>query len=79
MTPLMDTTRTLTRLALSDKPVMPLPIQREDEVGALIGGFNHLLQTLAQRQTALNETETRFKVLADNAPALVWMTRPMGN
>ena len=74
LAPLMDTTRTLTQLALSDKPVMPLRIQREDEVGALIGGFNHLLQTLAQRQTALNETETRFKVLADNAPALVWMT-----
>jgi PAS domain S-box-containing protein len=74
LAPLMDTTRTLTRLALSDTPVMPLPIQRVDEVGALIGGFNHLLQTLAQRQTALNETEARFKVLADNAPALVWMT-----
>ena len=74
LAPLMDTTRTLTQLALSDKPVMPLPIQRDDEVGELIGGFNHLLQTLAQRQAALNETETRFKVLADNAPALVWMT-----
>jgi diguanylate cyclase (GGDEF)-like protein/PAS domain S-box-containing protein len=74
LAPLMDTTRTLTRLALSDTPVMPLPIQRVDEVGALIGGFNHLLQTLAQRQTALKESEARFKVLADNAPALVWMT-----
>jgi len=72
--PLMDTTRTLTQLALSDQPLQPLPVTRHDEVGALIGGFNHLLQTLAQRQVALQESEARFKVLADNAPALVWMT-----
>jgi len=74
LTPLMDTTRTLTELALSDQAPQPLLITRHDEVGALIGGFNHLLHTLAQRQTALQESEIRFKVLADNAPALVWMT-----
>jgi PAS domain S-box-containing protein len=43
-------------------------------VGALIGGFNHLLQVLAQRQQALQESEARFRALADNASALVWMT-----
>lgn len=74
LTPLMDTTRKLTQLALSDQPLQPLPISRHDEVGALIGGFNHLLQTLAQRQSALQESKARFKVLADNAPALVWMS-----
>jgi len=79
LAPLMSTTATLTRLALSDQPLQPLPVTRHDEVGALIGGFNHLLQTLAQRQTALQESEARFKVLADNAPALVWMTELDGH
>jgi diguanylate cyclase (GGDEF)-like protein/PAS domain S-box-containing protein len=73
LTPLMDATHTLTQLALSVQPPQPLPITRNDEVGALIGGFNHLLQTLTQRQGALQESEARFKVLADNAPALIWM------
>lgn len=72
--PLMRTTQTLTQLALSDEPPQPLPVTRDDEVGALIGGFNHLLQTLTQRQQALRESEGRFRALADNASALVWMT-----
>lgn len=72
--PLMDTTATLTQLALSDQPLQPLPISRQDEVGALVGGFNHLLQVLSQRQQALQESEGRFRALADNASALVWMT-----
>jgi len=71
--PLMDATHTVTTLALSDQPLQPLPVVRQDEVGALIGGFNHLLQALAQRQQALRDSEGRFRALADNAAALVWM------
>jgi len=62
--PLMETTRTLTALATSDQPLAPLPIPRHDEVGALIGGFNHLLDTLAQRQQALQESREKLQLLA---------------
>ena len=78
LAPLMHTTQTLTDLALSDQPLKPLPVSRPDEVGALIGGFNHLLQTLDQRQQALLESEGRFRALADNASSLVWMTDAAG-
>jgi diguanylate cyclase (GGDEF)-like protein/PAS domain S-box-containing protein len=73
LAPLMQATRKITRLAASEQPPPLLHITRHDEVGALIGGFNGLLSTLAQRQRRLQESEGRFRALADNAPALVWM------
>lgn len=64
LTPLMETTSTLMTLATSNQPHAPLPITRHDEVGALIGGFNHLLDTLAQRQQALQESKEKLQLLA---------------
>lgn len=71
--PLMNATQTLSTLAESEQPMQALPVVHQDEVGALIGGFNNLLNTLTQRQQALVESEGRFRALADNAAALVWM------
>lgn len=64
LTPLMATTRTLTTLATSNQPLAPLPITRYDEVGALVGGFNHLLDRLAQRQHALQESKEKLLLMA---------------
>jgi diguanylate cyclase (GGDEF)-like protein/PAS domain S-box-containing protein len=64
LTPLMETTSTLMTLATSNQPHAPLPITRHDEVGALIGGFNHLLDTLAQRQQALQQSKEKLQLLA---------------
>jgi len=76
LAPLMNATRQITSLAASEQPPAPLPISLNDEVGALIGGFNGLLARLAERQRHLQESEGRFRALADNAPALVWMAGP---
>lgn len=64
LAPLMEATSTLTTLATSNQPLVPLPITRHDEVGALIGGFNHLLDTLAQRQHALQESKEKLLLMA---------------
>ncbi|MFZ4538092.1 MAG: diguanylate cyclase domain-containing protein [Propionivibrio sp.] len=64
LAPLMEATSTLTALATSNQPHAPLPITRHDEVGALIGGFNHLLDTLAQRQHALQESKEKLQLMA---------------
>lgn len=64
LAPLMEATSTLTTLATSNQPLVPLPITRPDEVGALIGGFNHLLDTLAQRQHALQESKEKLLLMA---------------
>ena len=73
LAPMLSATRTLTTLSAPDQPLHALPIARHDEIGELIGGFNHLLRILAQRQDALKESEGRFRALADNASALIWM------
>jgi len=58
--PMLAATRTLA--TLSD-PGQQLPVTRRDELGELIGGFNRLLQTLAERERALQDSEAYNKVL----------------
>ena len=62
--PLMDTTQTIAGFAASDEPAQPLPVTRPDEVGALIGGFNHLLDILRTRQQALHDSKSELQLLA---------------
>jgi len=61
LAPMLLTSKALAILATSRLPVKPLPITRQDEIGAMIGGFNHLLETLAQRELSLAESEERFR------------------
>ena len=51
----------LSKMADSNQPPQALPIASQDEIGALVGGFNHLLETLDQRGAALAESEQRFR------------------
>jgi diguanylate cyclase (GGDEF)-like protein/PAS domain S-box-containing protein len=63
LAPMLSAIKTLA--TLSDAPQMQrvLPIAVHDEIGHLIEGFNHLLDTLGQREIALLESEERFRVL----------------
>ena len=63
--PVFTTIKTLTTLSNTDQHPEPLPISRQDEIGELIGGFNHLLGTLGQREEALKESEERFRKIAN--------------
>ena len=55
LSPMLATARALTQLASSDLPHKPLPITSQDEIGKLIGGFNRLLATLAQREEQIRQ------------------------
>jgi len=61
-------------VALSDKgrPLIPLPVTRQDEIGQLVGGFNRLLVELDQRQQALMESEERWKFALEGSGDGVW-------
>jgi len=48
----------LTAQAANHLPPQPLPQTHHDEVGQLISGFNRMLETLAQREEALQQSET---------------------
>ena len=53
LAPLLAAARTLAALQNTNQPPQLLPIARQDEIGELIGGFNRLLETLGQREEAL--------------------------
>jgi diguanylate cyclase (GGDEF)-like protein/PAS domain S-box-containing protein len=55
------------------QPTLPLVVVHPDEIGQLVGKFNSLLETVGTRELDLRESQARFKALADNASALVWM------
>jgi diguanylate cyclase (GGDEF)-like protein/PAS domain S-box-containing protein len=50
----------------------PLPVTSNDEIGALISGFNQLLATIEQREEALEESEFRWKFALEGAGDGVW-------
>ncbi len=58
----------------SDSQLQPLPLPRDgdDEIGQLIGGFNRLLTTLAQREDALRESEFRWKFAIEGTGDAMW-------
>ncbi len=72
LSPLSVAARTLALMAEKNEPMPHLVIAKPDEIGQLIGGFNHLLDTLAARNRLLSESEIRFRIMADNAPVLIW-------
>ncbi|WP_287665584.1 ATP-binding protein [Accumulibacter sp.] len=61
--PMLAAARTLSAMSEELQPLQPLPILRQDEVGELVEGFNHLLDTLEQRETALRESEAGYRTL----------------
>lgn len=63
LSPLVLTSKTLADMAENRQPLRTLPIGKHDEIGQLIGGFNHLLEGLGERENALRESEERFRIL----------------
>jgi len=63
LAPMLVAAQMLTDQTQSNKPPQPLPIAKQDEVGALIGGINELLETVAQREETLRDSEGRYRNL----------------
>ena len=65
LAPLQLTAKKLAAMSDNSQPTQALPIVRQDEIGQVIGSFNRLLETLRQRETALRESEERYRALHD--------------
>jgi PAS domain S-box-containing protein len=78
LAPMFDTANKLAHMAESNEPAQPLPISRQDEVGTLIGGFNHLLQKLEQNRAALEEGEENLAITLNSIGDAVIATDPAG-
>jgi diguanylate cyclase (GGDEF)-like protein/PAS domain S-box-containing protein len=75
LAPMLAAARTMDALSATGQAPQPLPIARQDEIGTLIGGFNHLLQTLQLRETALRESEERHRTLVEWSPEAIIVHR----
>lgn len=62
--PLTQTARAMRDMAHGVRPLEPLVIERQDEVGSLLSGFNALVERLREKESALQESETRMAYLA---------------
>ena len=67
LSPLINAAAHLSTVTATDRVPSPLPVTREDEVGALMGAFNRLLGQLEQREQALQESDERFRLAFENA------------
>jgi signal transduction histidine kinase/ActR/RegA family two-component response regulator/HPt (histidine-containing phosphotransfer) domain-containing protein len=70
--PIRVATDRLARMSGAYPSMQALPLFRQDEVGRLIGAFNDLLQTLKQRDTALQASESRFRALTHMSSDFYW-------
>jgi PAS domain S-box-containing protein len=59
--------------------MQPLPIQRQDEIGELVGAFNAVLQALAQQREALRESEERLRSLYELSPLGITLVDQQGH
>ena len=55
--PMTLAVKTLAGFVYQNQPPQALPVTRADEVGELVGGFNRLLEILAQQQQKLKDSE----------------------
>lgn len=55
LSPILAASRALTRQADTQQPAVPLAIAEHDEIGELVGSFNRLLQSSAQRENLLKQ------------------------
>jgi len=78
LAPVFDTARKLVVLAESDEIPPPLPITRQDEIGELVGAFNHLLQTLGQRDAALKDSQQNLAITLNSIGDAVVATDTAG-
>jgi len=57
LAPMTAAVTTLDGFVRQNQPPQALPVVRQDEIGQLVGGFNRLLDTLAQQQKVLQDSE----------------------
>jgi PAS domain S-box-containing protein len=68
LAPVFTTIKKMAALSDSDQASHALPITSQDEIGQLIGGFNHLLETLKNQAETVKESEQRYRMIFNNAP-----------
>ncbi len=78
MAPMAEAVQALDARSGSHLPLAPLPVGRDDELGRLIGSFNRVLETLAQREHALSQSRELLATVVDSVPVRIfWKDREL--
>lgn len=78
LAPMVATLKTLAGLSDPGQPPQSLPVASNNEIGALIRGFNGLLATLKQREEALKASERRSLAIIEASPVPLAMNDEQG-
>ena len=78
LSPIFSTIETLSSLSDTDTHAKFLAIHRQDEIGQLIGSFNRLLDVLANREMALQESKESLAITLHSIGDAVIATDAMG-
>ena len=70
--PMLQTVNQLAVLSQSDQPPELLPVNRNDEIGDLISGFNRLLETMSKQSESLKQSEFRWKFALEGTGDGLW-------
>lgn len=69
LAPMTAAINTLDGFVRQNQPPQALPVLRQDEIGQLVGGFNRLLDTLAQQQKVLRDSEVFKQAVLNSVTA----------
>jgi len=72
LSPVFSTIKKLADLSVSDTHNVVLPETHHGEIGELIKAFNHLLSALNERESALTESEFRWKFTTEGSGDGLW-------
>ena len=75
LAPMLATAKTLSGMSDGTLALQALPLVSKDEIGQMVGGFNHLLETLGQREEALKESLNRLEKIASRLPGVIFQFR----
>ncbi len=78
LNPVFRTAQVIRDMAKGKTDIRPLPTQSEDEVGVLIGGVNHLIETIAQREAALTQSVQTLHVILETTLDGFWRVNAQG-
>lgn len=79
LAPIQNAALTIASLADTDRSPALLPIECQDEVGELIGGFNNLLLTLIQREISLKASEAHYRSVIHTVKEVIFQSDVEGN
>lgn len=70
--PLQSTLGRVAALMMPGTKLTPLPVERSNEIGQLVMGFNHLIEELADREQRLKESEFRWMFAIEGSGNGLW-------